>query len=606
MVIVTSAEKEKLRRQAGAIARRPDAWYAGFAVYATCVAVFSGPGLDHWWGTWAACGYAVAATVAAAYRTRAGQLAALAAAVAGALVAPLTWLATREPATADVTVVTRSGVLLLHHGTPYLPAAQLAHGGWLAYNPYLPVMAVFGLPKALGLPGILGDPRPWLAVATFLLLFATFQITTKARAAELRAGTGRSAALTLAAVAVASPVMALPLALGITDPPVMALTCLTLALLTRRRAGWQAAVVLGVVCAMKYTAWPALAVLVVMVRARDGARAAVRFGAVTLGTAIALAAALAPAALSSPAALIQNTVAYPLGLTAARSPAQSPLPGHLLATLGPAGHSAALILLVLAGVALTVSLITAPPATPARAAIRIALGLTALFALSPATRFGYLCYPLALIGWVALTGAGRQTTPPARFAADARPAPRSPAPSDRPLAGVGLSGLGRPLEGGERLRDPAARGFETVAQLRRGVGAEPVREPLHAAGQHLPGLGHQRAAGCRRERVAPPRPGAADHERELLAGGGRHHLGPRLPGVPAREFVPAGEPRARRWPGTLVPPAGLAHRAPLAHPRDVRDHVVQVGGGAGDDNRVRVRQGCLHGRLVSQHKCGSG
>src|SRR4029077_2516230 len=90
------------------------------------------------------------------------------------------------------------GVLLLHHGSPYLPLAQLAHGGWLAYNPYLPVMAVFGLPKALGLPGILGDPRPWLAAATFLLLYATFRITSKARAAQLRAGSGHGAAITLA------------------------------------------------------------------------------------------------------------------------------------------------------------------------------------------------------------------------------------------------------------------------------------------------------------------------------------------------------------------------------------------------------------------------
>ena len=99
-----------------------------------------------------------------------------------------------------------------------------------------------------------------------------------------------------------------------------------------------------------------------------------------------------------------NTVAYPLGLTAARSPAASPLPGHLLASLGPAGHAAAIALLLAAGVALVASLIIAPPRTPAEAANRIALGLTALFALSPATRFGYFCYPLALYGWVALAG----------------------------------------------------------------------------------------------------------------------------------------------------------------------------------------------------------
>src|SRR5215469_11608313 len=248
MAIVTSTDKpappeDKPRRWIEAAFRRPDAWYAGFAIYAACVAAFSGPGLDHWWGIWAAGGYALAAVIAVARRGRGGQVAALAVAVAGALVAPLTWLATQEPSTPDATVVARSGVLLLHHGTPYLPLDQLAHGGWLAYNPYLPVMAVFGLPKALGLPGILGDPRPWLAAATFLLLYATFRVITR-----------RGAALALAAVAIASPVMAFPLAMGITDPPVIALTCLALAVVTRSRGDrWPTGVVLGVVCAMKYT-----------------------------------------------------------------------------------------------------------------------------------------------------------------------------------------------------------------------------------------------------------------------------------------------------------------------------------------------------------------
>jgi hypothetical protein len=416
MVIVTRGIR--LRRMLNGAVRRPAAWYAGFALYAAGVALFSGLGLDRWWGIWAAGGYAVAAALAVSWRTRAGRLAALAASVAGALVAPLTWLATQRPATPDVTVVARSGVLLLHHGSPYLPADQLAHGGWLAYNPYLPVMAVFGLPRAFGLPGILGDPRPWLAAATFGLLFATFRIAagritvgritvgriTVGRITVGRTVAGRGAAFGLAAVAVSSPVMAFPLAMGITDPPVIALTCLSLALLTRVRGdNRRSALVLGVACAMKYTAWPALAVLTVMVAVRDGTRAAVGYAATTLGTAVALAAALAPAALVSPAAILRNTVAYPLGLTAARSPAQSPLPGHLLATLGPAGHTAAITLLAAAGLALAVSLLIAPPATPAQAARRIALGLTALFALSPATRFGYFTYPLALYGWAALS-----------------------------------------------------------------------------------------------------------------------------------------------------------------------------------------------------------
>ncbi len=433
-----------------AAVRKPAAWYAGFALYAAGVALFSGRGLDRWWGIWAAGGYALAFAVAASggilgrrgpRRACGVQAAALAVAVAGALAAPLVWLATREPITPDALVVGRSGVLLLHHGSPYLGSAALASGGWLAYNPYLPVMAVFGLPKALGLPGLLADPRPWLAAATFLILLATFKISGITRIGRIRV-----TPLGLAALAISSPVMAFPLAEGITDPPVIALTCLALALLIRfGGADWRPAVVLGVVCAMKYTAWPALAVLIVMVMVRDGGRAAVRFAVTALGAAIGLTVALAPAGILHPAAIVANTVAYPLGLTAARSPAASPLPGHLLASLGPVGHAAAIALLLAAGAALVGWLVTAPPRTPAEAANRIALGLTALFALSPATRFGYFCYPLALYGWVALAGyraraagaTARALTAPERFAptpAVAGSPDTSQAEPDRPAA----------------------------------------------------------------------------------------------------------------------------------------------------------------------------
>jgi hypothetical protein len=396
--------------------RRAAAWYAVFAAYAGGVAAFSGPGHDRSWGIWASFGYAAAAVLAAAWPTRRGRLAALAASLAGALAAPVVWLATQAPATPDVAVVTRSAALLLHHGSPYLPLSQLAHGGFLAYNPYLPVMAAFGLPRALGVPGLAGDPRPWLAVATFLLLAAAFRI-----ALGERAWTGRS--LRLAALAVASPVLAFPLAEGITDPPVLALTCLALALLAgparagtgcarsaARPGAWlapgacAAAVTIGVACAMKYTAWPAVAVLAAMVAARDGARSAARFAATAVGAAAVLTAGLAPAAMAAPAALIQNTLAYPLGLTRVRTPAQSPLPGHLLASLGPAGHLAAIMLLIGAGLGIAASLVTRPPADGAAAARRLALGLALMFALSPATRFGYFAYPAGLYGFLALTG----------------------------------------------------------------------------------------------------------------------------------------------------------------------------------------------------------
>jgi Glycosyltransferase family 87 len=393
-------------------------WYSGFAVYAAGVALFSGPGLDHWWGTWAAGGYAIAAVVTVAGSGQAwSRRLAIAASLAGALAAPALWLMTQEPTPPDVAVVARSGVLLLHHGTPYLPVAALSAGGWLAYNPYLPVMALFGLPGALGLPG---KTWPWLIAATFLLLYATFRVTLAPRA-----GGRRRDALGHAAFWLSCPVMAFPLTMGITDPPVIALTCLALALLARsgralddrarRRDTVLAALVLGVACAMKYTAWPALAIIAVMVVTRNGARSAVKFTALVLAAAAALVAALAPAALRHPASILQNTVAYPLGLTSAKSPAQSPLPGHLLATLGSGGHLAALVLLAAAGLAIAASLVKWPPATPAAAARRIAIGLTALFLLSPATRFGYFIYPISLYAWALFadregTGGGRRGT----------------------------------------------------------------------------------------------------------------------------------------------------------------------------------------------------
>jgi len=398
-------------------------WYAGFAVYAAGVALFSGTGLDHWWGAWAAGGYAVAALILVFASGRAwGARLAITVAIAVALIAPALWLMSREPTPPDVAVVARAGALLLQHGTPYLPLASLPAGGWLAYNPYLPVMALFGLPGALGVPG---KTWPWLIAATFLLLYATFRVTLGPRA-----GGRRRAALGHASFWLSCPVMAFPLTMGITDPPVIALTCLSLALLARaRHAGASpalpatgrdtalartalaravvsdtvlGALALGAACAMKYTTWPALAIVAVMVAARGGVRPAVRFAVGVLAVAAGLIAALAPAALRSPASLLENTVAYPLGLTAAKSPAQSPLPGHLLATLGPAGHAAALALLAAAGLATVASLAVAPPATPAAAARRLAIGLTALFLLSPATRFGYFIYPISLYAWAVL------------------------------------------------------------------------------------------------------------------------------------------------------------------------------------------------------------
>jgi hypothetical protein len=107
---------------------------------------------------------------------------------------------------------------------------------------------------------------------------------------------------------------------------------------------------------------------------------------------------------------MQNTVAFPLGLTKHKTPAASPLPGHLLASLGPAGHAAAVAAMGVAGLAFAAWLLLRPPKTAQAVAWRLAVGYAGMFTLAPATRFGYFAYPLCLLGWLCLTR-GVQTNP---------------------------------------------------------------------------------------------------------------------------------------------------------------------------------------------------
>jgi hypothetical protein len=143
-----------------------------------------------------------------------------------------------------------------------------------------------------------------------------------------------------------------------------------------------------------------------MFAARDGARAAYRFLAALVVTGLALVALLAPAVLfkrGAATALVQNSVLFPLGLTRYKTPAQSLLPGHLLASMGTAGHVVSVGLLLAAGLAVAVSLVIRPPRNVPVAIWRLTTGLTLMFLLGPNVRFGYFIYPFGLIGWLALT-----------------------------------------------------------------------------------------------------------------------------------------------------------------------------------------------------------
>jgi phosphatidylinositol alpha-1,6-mannosyltransferase len=409
--------------------------YGAFAAYATAAAFLSG-GRDRVWAIWAACGYAVALVMLWCWRSRRGRMAAAGVSVALAVLAPLLWLSVAYPLEDGMVVIDRSAALLLHHGSPYLAADQVT--GWLSYNPYLPVMTLFGLPSAAGLGGLAGNSGVWIAIGTVIPLAAAFWIVMKPLAYD---------ALLATAVAVASPVVGLNLAVITTDPPVLALILLALALAARPaasprpgRTSWAreitgitgSGVALGVACDLKSTAWLAVPVLAAMVAARDGARAAWRFVAAVAVTTLVLIAVLAPAALTSlrgADALVQNSVLFPLGLTRYKTPAESLLPGHLLTALGPAGHVASVGLLLAAGLGIAIWMVVRPPRDVPAAAWRLAIGLTLMFLLGPQVRFGYFIYPLGLVGWLALTGASRGPRPGPRAAAGSSTAARAAGPA---------------------------------------------------------------------------------------------------------------------------------------------------------------------------------
>ena len=230
-------------------------WFGAFTVYAG-VTILTGHA-DGTWAAWACGGYAVTTVLLLVTRN---WLVPLAAAAGGALIAPLLWLITRAAPTGEVVVISQSASYLLKHGTPYLPQPLLT--GWESYNPYLPFMEIFGLPRSAGLrqrrrrPQDLDHaghdrrrsrpPSPW-----------------SRRTGSATAVSAGTASPWLTTVATVSPVIAFPLSVGVTDPPVIALTCLTLALAYRERLVW-AGLVLALACAMKTTAWAVIPVLGVM------------------------------------------------------------------------------------------------------------------------------------------------------------------------------------------------------------------------------------------------------------------------------------------------------------------------------------------------------
>jgi hypothetical protein len=381
----------------------PWAWLAGglavCAVFAGGVSLFSADPRHRLWGQAAAGGYALAAIAVVTWRSRPtrGVNVALGAMLCGAILFPLLWLIAHGFGEPEVGVVATSASTLIHDGTPYRSTQALANTtDPNQYNPYLPLMAVFGVPQALFGHGLLTDPRVWFGLV-FLVVFAC----------ALRIA-GAKDSVRWALLLTASPIIAFELCVGGTDVPMVAFLCLGFALLWREQVATPVAagLALGVASSMKATAWPALVVAFALLYKRDGPRVAWRFTAVALAVVLVI---VGPFAVLKPGALVKNTILFPLGLASVKSQAASPLLGHALAQTGVIGHTIVVILLIGSGVAIALSLVIRPPADVPAATWRLVIGLSAMFVLAPSTRFGYFIYPAALILWLLVSQAGRKT-----------------------------------------------------------------------------------------------------------------------------------------------------------------------------------------------------
>lgn len=296
---------------------------------------------------------------------------------------PLSWSAQPE-----VWVIERSAKLLLTSGSPYNDIAALNQALEVYdYTPYGPAMSTFGLPNALlgqgPLATALTDARLYFALTAVGCVVASLRLlgwpTVPIRTAQL---------------AIVCPLTALTWSVAGPDLAILGLILLATTLAARKQTV-AAAVTLGFAVSAKLVALPTALVLAMFTFATCGTKAGLRF----LGTLAATCTAVnLPVILTNPNAYLENVIRFPFGLALLDSPAASPLPGHLLAEIGPVGHAAALVALVCAGALVAGWLIRRPPVSAADATLRLAIGLAAFTFLAPATRFGYLVYPTVLLG----------------------------------------------------------------------------------------------------------------------------------------------------------------------------------------------------------------
>ncbi len=298
----------------------------------------------------------------------------------------------------EVVTVEVGGQDLLRGQDPYHPLVKLPHAvkyhapgqpDFAGFLPYLPLMAVAGIPSEIWPNNGLSDARIFFCLTT---------LAVAAVALYLCRADGRRKIRALQALVIL-PLASLPLATGGDDIPVAAFLLLAMVLAQRRRP-FASGVVFGIASAMKFTAWPLAALALFAARGRDGQR---RPLSMLAGMVVVAVPTIFPFALRGPFALIDDVVLFPLGLSALPSTAASALPGHVLVSAFPSlSRALPLSVGIVLAVLLARHLYRHTPQTTAEVCMIAGVVMSALILLAPNPRVGYLLYPINFFVWAYL------------------------------------------------------------------------------------------------------------------------------------------------------------------------------------------------------------
>jgi len=383
--------------------------YGLSALFALVVALVSKIPLYRGWGELAIAPYAIAAllAIAIALRARTHDVKAWRVGLAilviiGAVIVPLAVEVHLRFSVApqslhvqpEVVVIERAANFVANGHTPY--QAHVVNGhligkapglpAYEAFFPYLPAMVLYGLPAATSLPRQLTDARIFFLLTTLVVVGLSLRFAPGSFNQRLRA----------LQVAIAFPWAALAVSTGGDDIPIVALLLAAMVLAQRRRPGWSG-LVFGLVCAMKFTAWPVALFALFAARDHTGKRRPLLMAS---GIAVIVLPLVAVSLMANAAAFGANVIEFPLGLSGVASPAGSALPGHLLVSAFPAIRKEFVALSVLVGVAVLVWYLIKRPPRDASDVCKVAgWSLVVAICLAPSTRIGYLIYPLNLFVW---------------------------------------------------------------------------------------------------------------------------------------------------------------------------------------------------------------